>query len=46
MNDQQIKKGFSNAFVLLCGMALRHSSSRQPNIEKVEFLEYFYEYIE
>ena len=31
MNDQQIKKGFSSAFVLLCGMVLRHSSSRQPN---------------
>ena len=33
MNDQQIKKGFSKEFVLLCDMALRHSSSKQPNIE-------------
>ena len=31
MNDQQIKKGFSSAFVLLCDMALRRSSSRRPN---------------
>ena len=31
MNDQQIKKRFSKEFVLLCDMALRHSSSRRPN---------------
>lgn len=33
MNDQQIKKRFSKEFVLLCDMALRHASSRRPNIE-------------